>query len=235
MRVEPQDLPLFPPEVRDRWALRVPRDHQGRWGQQAQPVRLVLVAPRARLAQLVQQEQQEVLQGCRVHGSHRCNGCSRYSRRDWSDWSDWLYRGYRSPRSIEREFSSFRLSCSRVRYRTPMALQARGNLAANSNYHFIVVVHGKGSAPSNRSFAFSVGGTSTVSVTSDSSVNESIYYDKPTLLSAHEYTFRAFGTASGGNSGGSLYVTVTDGVGITGTYPMTLTGTCTLQQIEALT
>ncbi|GEM_PF-988142 len=110
-----------------------------------------------------------------------------------------------------------------------------GNLAANSNYHFIVVVHGKGSAPSNRSFAFSVGGTSTVSVTSDSSVNESIYYDKPTLLSAHEYTFRAFGTASGGNSGGSLYVTVTDGVGITGTYPMTLTGTCTLQQIEALT
>ncbi|OIQ71362.1 collagen triple helix repeat [mine drainage metagenome] len=111
---------------------------------------------------------------------------------------------------------------------------AFGTLAANSNYHFILIVHGKGGTPSNRPFAFSVGGTATVAVTSDPSVGENIYYDKTTLLSAHEYTFRAFGTASGGASGGSLYVTVTDGTGVTGTYPMTLDGICTLQQIESI-
>ena len=80
----------------------------------------------------------------------------------------------------------------------------------------------------------SVAGSGSVMIRSDSSVNESIYYDKTTAVSKHEYTFRAFGTASGGVAGGSLVVTVTDGLGITGSYPMTFTGTCTLQQVEAL-
>ena len=109
-----------------------------------------------------------------------------------------------------------------------------GNIVSNSNYHFILILHGKGAIPATKSFAISVAGTASVIITSDSSVNESIYYDKSAVASKHEYTFRAFGTASGGVDGGSLFVTVTDGSGITGTYPMTLTGTCTLQQVGAI-
>ena len=113
---------------------------------------------------------------------------------------------------------------------------AFGSLVSNSNYHFIIVVHGKGSAPAAKPFAMSVAGTGSVIISSDSSVNESIYFDKVAGASKHEYTFRAFGTASGGAQGGSLFVIVTDGAGITGvgSYSMALEGTCTLQQIDAI-
>jgi hypothetical protein len=117
---------------------------------------------------------------------------------------------------------------------TDASSSAFGTLLANQNYQFSLVFHAKGGAPVNRAFAFSVGGTSTVTVASDPSVHESVYYDKVTLLSAHEYVFRGFGTATGGTLGGSLYVTVTDGFGTTGPYSMTITGTCTLQQIETI-
>jgi hypothetical protein len=112
---------------------------------------------------------------------------------------------------------------------------AFGSLLANQSYQFMLIAHARGNAPSNRAFGFSVGGTATVIVTSDPSVNESAFFDKATLSSQREYVFRAFGTATGGASGGSLYFTVTDGSGTTGTYPMTITGTCTLQQIESIT
>ena len=114
------------------------------------------------------------------------------------------------------------------------ASMAVGTITSNSNFHFILVLHGRGAIPANMSFAISVAGSGSAIIKSDSSVNESIYYDKTAAVSKHEYTFRAFGTASGGVDGGSLVVTVTDGLGITGSYPMTFTGTCTLQQVEAL-
>jgi len=111
---------------------------------------------------------------------------------------------------------------------------AFGTLSANQNYEFLLIVHARGNAPSNRAFAFSVGGTSTVTINSDSSIGEGVVFDKATLTSAREYVFRGFGTASGGSSGGSLYFTVTDGTGTTGTYPMTITATCALQQVETI-
>jgi hypothetical protein len=111
---------------------------------------------------------------------------------------------------------------------------AFGSLLANQNYQFMLVAHGRGTVASSRPFAFSVSGTSTAIISSDSSVNDSVIFDKSTNAIAHEYVFRAFGTASGGASGGSLYVTVTDGLGATGPSPMAITGSCTLQQIESM-
>jgi hypothetical protein len=111
---------------------------------------------------------------------------------------------------------------------------AFGSLTANQNYQFMLIAHARGNLSTNKAFGFSVEGTSTVIVASDPSVNESVFFDKATLSSVREYVFRAFGTATGGSTGGSLYFTVTDGIGATGTYPMTITGTCTLQQIESI-
>jgi hypothetical protein len=127
---------------------------------------------------------------------------------------------------------TFRLSSSAAN--TDATSSAFGSLLANQNYQFTLVAHGKGSTASNRPFAFLVTGTSTVIISSDTSVSESVTFDKTTNAVAHEYVFRAFGTASGGPSGGSLFFTVTDGLGTTGASSMAITGSCTLQQIESL-
>jgi len=107
-------------------------------------------------------------------------------------------------------------------------------LASNGNYQFILTLHGRGVAATGKPFAVSVAGTSTVSARFDASVYESSYYDRAAMTTSHEYTFRVFGTATGGTSGGALYVSVTDGTGLTGTTPLTLTGLCTLQAVETI-
>lgn len=143
--------------------------------------------------------------------------------------------GPRGPSTVSsRAIPPFSLASIAVNSDAPSP--AFGTLVSNSNYHFIIVVHGKGSAPAAKPFAMSVAGTGSVIISSDSSVNESIYFDKAAGASKHEYTFRAFGTASGGAQGGSLFVIITDGAGITGvgSYSMALEGTCTLQQIDAI-
>ena len=105
---------------------------------------------------------------------------------------------------------------------------------SNKKYSFMIRQYGGiASTQKTKTFGMDVFATNVSNLKYTVLVTEA--YSIRSGVSVHEYIFEAIGTFSTSNNLGDLSFSITDGAGISGTYPMTLSGVYQLNEVGELT